>query len=102
MNILPKLEKKIIRELKEISAMKHISDLEPEPLIPNDMEINPRESMEGITLMIKIKSKENSFLNSRFESLHKRFDQYHLNDSSMQVLNTRICKESVILEFLDK
>jgi len=27
-------EKKIIRELKEISAMKHISDLEPKALIP--------------------------------------------------------------------
>ena len=60
------------------------------------MEINPRESMERITLMIKIKSKENSFLNSWFESLHKRFDQYYLNDS-MQVLNTRICKESLVL-----
>ena len=47
-----------------------------------DMEINPRESMERITLMIKIKSKENLFLNSWFESLHKRFDQYHLNDST--------------------
>ena len=47
-----------------------------------DMEINPRESMERITLMIKIKSKENSFLNSWFESLHKRFDQYHLSDST--------------------
>ena len=57
-------KKKIIRELKEISAMKHISDLEHKALIPNDMEINPRESMERITLMIKIKSKENSFLNS--------------------------------------
>ena len=42
-------------------------------------------------------SKENSFLNSWFESLHKRFDQYHLNDSSMQVLNTRMCKESLAL-----
>ena len=40
---------------------------------PFDMEINPRESMERITLMIKIKSKENLFLNSWFESLHKRF-----------------------------
>ena len=57
-------KKNIIRELKEIRAMKHISDLEPKALIPNDMEINPRESMERITLMIKIKSKENSFLNS--------------------------------------
>ena len=51
--------------------------------------------MERITLMIKIKSKENLFLNSWFESLHKRFDQYHLNDSSMQILNTRICKENL-------
>lgn len=35
MNILHKLRKKIIiRELKEISAMKHISDLEPKALIP--------------------------------------------------------------------
>ena len=33
-------------------------------LLPNDMEINPRKSMERITLMIKNKSKENSFLNS--------------------------------------
>ena len=40
--------------------------------------------------MIKIKSKENSFLNTWFESLHKKFDQYHLNDSGMQVLNTRM------------
>ena len=65
MNILPKRrKKKIKRELKEISAMKHISDLEPRALIPNDMEINPRESMEQITLMFKIKSKENLFLNS--------------------------------------
>ena len=62
-----------------------------------DMEINSRESMERITLMINIKSKENSFLNLWFESLHKKFDQYHLNDSSMQVLNTRICKESLAL-----
>ena len=38
--------------------------------------------MKQITLMIKIKSKENSFLNSGFESLHKRFGQYHLNDST--------------------
>ena len=46
--------------------------------------------MKRITLIIKIKSKENSFLNSWFESLHKRFDQYHLNDSSMQVLAKKI------------
>ena len=42
--------------------------------------------LERITLMMIIKSKENSW----FESLHKRSDQYHLNDSSMEVLNTRI------------
>ena len=34
MNILHKLRKKIIRELKEISATKHISDLESEALKP--------------------------------------------------------------------
>ena len=48
--------------------------------------------LERITFIIKIKSKENSFINSWFKSFHKRFDQYHLNDSSMQVLNTRFCK----------
>ena len=35
-----------------------------------------RKVLERIILMVKIKSKENSW----FESLYKRFDQYHLND----------------------
>ena len=42
--------------------------------------------MEQIILMIKIKSKENSWL----ESFHKRFGQNHLNDSSTQEFAKKI------------
>ena len=45
--------------------------------------------------MIKINSKENSFLNSWFESPHKRVWSIPLEWLYMQVLNTRIWKESL-------
>ena len=50
------------RTLPKVSFSTHLFVFK----ITSDMEINPRESMERITLMImiKIKSKENSFLNS--------------------------------------
>ena len=53
-------EEKELKEKQELSEKIEKSQREKH----SDMEINPRESMEQIALMIKIKSKENSFLNS--------------------------------------
>ena len=53
------------------------------------MESTQGKVLERITLMINIKSRENLFLNSWFESLHKRYDQHRLNDPNMQILNTQ-------------
>ena len=47
-------KKNIIRELKEISAMKHISDLEPKALISNDKIRNQYKGNKiRITLLIE-------------------------------------------------